>query len=51
MHGNTPLTERLLKPALVDTETDMREMPLYVTTLPQRFSDYGGTLLKIIRRC
>ncbi|MBB4866744.1 putative iron-regulated membrane protein [Pseudomonas nitritireducens] len=56
MRGNTPLTERLLKPALVDAETgeltDMREMPLYVKTLllsqPLHFGDYGGMPLKIV---
>ncbi|WP_263140241.1 PepSY domain-containing protein [Pseudomonas sp. RIT-PI-AD] len=56
MRGNTPLTERLLKPALIDAQTgeltDMREMPLYVKTLflsqPLHFGDYGGMPLKII---
>ncbi|MGE4408667.1 PepSY-associated TM helix domain-containing protein, partial [Pseudomonas sp.] len=37
MRGATPVTERLLKPALVDAQTgeltDMREMPWYVKTL------------------
>jgi uncharacterized iron-regulated membrane protein len=54
--GNTPLTERLLKPAMVDAETgkltDLREMPWYVKTLflsaPLHFGDYGGLPLKII---
>ncbi|MNQ73697.1 PepSY-associated TM helix [compost metagenome] len=56
MRGTTPLTARLLKPALVDAQTgeltDMREMPLYVKTLlvsqPLHFGDYGGLPLKII---
>lgn len=54
--GNTPLTERLINPAMVDAETgrltDMREMPLYVKALflsaPLHFGDYGGLPLKII---
>jgi uncharacterized iron-regulated membrane protein len=56
MRGDTPLTSRLLKPALVDAATgeltDMREMPMYVKTLlvsqPLHFGDYGGLPLKII---
>ncbi|TRX74661.1 PepSY-associated TM helix domain-containing protein [Pseudomonas mangiferae] len=56
MRGATPLTERLLKPALVDAQTgeltDMREMPWYVRTLflsqPLHFGDYGGLPLKLI---
>jgi len=56
MRGNTPLTSRLLKPALVDAETgvltDSRSMPWYVSTLlisqPLHFGDYGGMPLKII---
>lgn len=56
MRGTTPLTARLLKPALVDARTgeltDLREMPLYVKTLlisqPLHFGDYGGLPLKII---
>ncbi|MFQ6571982.1 PepSY-associated TM helix domain-containing protein [Pseudomonas sp. UM16] len=56
MRGTTPLTARLLKPALVDAGTgeltDIREMPLYVKTLlvsqPLHFGDYGGLPLKII---
>jgi uncharacterized iron-regulated membrane protein len=54
--GNTPLTERLIKPAMVDAETgklsDVREMPWYVQALflsvPLHFGDYGGMPLKII---
>jgi uncharacterized iron-regulated membrane protein len=54
--GGTPLTKRLIKPALVDAETgqliDIQEMPLYMKTLflsqPLHFGDYGGLPLKII---
>lgn len=56
MKGNTPVTSRLLWPALVDAEngelTDMREMPWYVNALflsqPLHFGDYGGMPLKIL---
>jgi uncharacterized iron-regulated membrane protein len=56
MRGSTPLTSRLLKPALVDASTgrftDARDMPWYVTALfvsqPLHFVDYGGMPLKII---
>ncbi|MFD1770355.1 PepSY-associated TM helix domain-containing protein [Sphingobacterium suaedae] len=56
MNGNTPLTAKLLKPALIDAKTgeltDMRDMPWYVNTLflsqPLHFGDYGGLPLKII---
>lgn len=56
MRGNTPLTSKLLKPALIDAETgkltDSRPMPWYVATLlvsqPLHFGDYGGMPLKII---
>jgi uncharacterized iron-regulated membrane protein len=56
MQGNTPLTSKLLKPALVDAEdgtlTDMRAMPWYASALfisqPLHFGDYGGMPLKII---
>lgn len=56
VHGNTPLTKRLIKPALIDAQTgkltDMRDMPWYVNTLflsqPLHFGDYGGLPLKII---
>jgi uncharacterized iron-regulated membrane protein len=54
--GKTPLTERLIKPALVDAKTgkltDMRTMPWFVNALfisqPLHFGDYGGLPLKII---
>jgi uncharacterized iron-regulated membrane protein len=56
MRGNTPLTSKLLKPALIDAGTgkltDSRELPWYVATLlisqPLHFGDYGGMPLKII---
>ncbi len=56
LHGATPLTERLLKPVLIDAETGTvsasRDMPWYVTTLlvsqPLHFGDYGGLPLKIV---
>lgn len=56
MKGNTPVTSRLLKPALVDASngrlTDARDMPWYVKTLflsqPLHFGDYGGLGLKVI---
>jgi uncharacterized iron-regulated membrane protein len=56
MRGNTPVTSRLLRPALIDAGTgaftDSRDMPWYVSTLllsqPLHFGDYGGMPLKII---
>ncbi|PJJ83526.1 PepSY-associated TM helix domain-containing protein [Mucilaginibacter auburnensis] len=56
VRGNTPLTERLLKPALIDAQTgqltDMREMPFFVNAYfisqPLHFGDYGGMPLKMI---
>jgi uncharacterized iron-regulated membrane protein len=56
MKGNTPLTSKLLKPALIDAATgkltDMRSMPWYTTALfisqPLHFGDYGGMPMKII---
>ena len=56
MRGDTPLTSRLLKPALIDASTgaftDSRDLPWYVTALlvsqPLHFGDYGGIPLKII---
>ncbi|WP_024929227.1 PepSY domain-containing protein [Methylophilus sp. OH31] len=56
LKGNTPVTSRLLRPALIDAQTakltDTREMPWYVKTLllsqPLHFGDYGGLPLKII---
>jgi len=54
--GNTPLTERLISPTMIDAEsgklTDVRDMPWYVQILflsvPLHFGDYGGLPLKII---
>lgn len=56
MAGSTPLTARLLMPALIDAGTgqltDMRAMPWYIQALflsqPLHFGDYGGLPLKII---
>jgi uncharacterized iron-regulated membrane protein len=56
MRGETPLTSRLLRPALVEAETgkltDSRDLPLYATALlvsqPLHFGDYGGMPLKIV---
>jgi uncharacterized iron-regulated membrane protein len=56
MKGVTPLTSRIIKPALIDAETgaftDMRDLPWYVNTIlisqPFHFGDYGGIPLKII---
>ncbi|MBR1215035.1 PepSY-associated TM helix domain-containing protein [Bradyrhizobium sp. JYMT SZCCT0180] len=56
LKGDTPVTSRLLKPALIDAETgkltDSRDMPWYVTTLfisqPLHFGDYGGMPLKTL---
>lgn len=54
--GDTPLTERLIRPALVDAATGklvtVEDMPWYVKMLflssPLHFGDYGGLPLKII---
>ncbi len=56
LKGSTPVTSRLLKPALVDAATgkltDSRDMPWYVKTLflsqPLHFGDYGGLPLKLL---
>tara|TARA_R110002012_G_scaffold85699_1_gene213594 strand:- start:465 stop:1520 length:1056 start_codon:yes stop_codon:yes gene_type:complete len=56
LHGRTPLTERVIAPALVHAGTGafdgLREMPWYVKALsfsrPLHFGDYGGLLLKLI---
>jgi uncharacterized iron-regulated membrane protein len=56
MHGDSPLTSRIIQPVLIDAETgaltDTRELPWYVKTLlvsqPLHFGDYGGMPLKII---
>jgi uncharacterized iron-regulated membrane protein len=54
--GDTPLTERLLTPTLIDAETgeftDARPMPWYYQALslsrPLHFGDYGGLPLKLL---
>lgn len=56
LQGATPLTERLLTPALIDAETgaltDIRPLPWYVHALqlsqPLHFGDYGGLPLKLL---
>jgi uncharacterized iron-regulated membrane protein len=56
MRGETPLTSRLLRPALIEAETgkltDTRSLPLYAKALlvsqPLHFGDYGGMPLKIL---
>lgn len=54
--GGTPLTQRLLIPALIDAETgklsDVRPMPVTMKALqlsqPLHFGDYGGLPLKLL---
>ncbi|MCK8783164.1 PepSY domain-containing protein [Roseomonas sp. NAR14] len=56
LRGATPLTSRLLTPALVDAQTgrltEMRSLPWYGVMLfvsqPLHFGDYGGTPLRVI---
>ena len=56
MRGDEPLTQRLVRPVLVDAQTavltDTRELPWYLTALlvsqPLHFGDYGGMPMKII---
>ncbi len=56
LHGNTPLTEHLITPVLVDAVSGdfvgLREMPWYSKALslsrPLHFGDYGGLFLKIL---
>jgi uncharacterized iron-regulated membrane protein len=56
LQGDTPLTERLLTPALIDAETgrltDVRPMPWYTRALslsqPLHFGDYGQLPLKLL---
>jgi uncharacterized iron-regulated membrane protein len=56
LRGDTPLTERLLKIAMVDAETGhvtaIEETPWYMSAMllsvPLHFGDYGGLPLKII---
>lgn len=56
LHGQTPLTERLITPVLVSASTGefagLRQMPWYSKALslsrPLHFGDYGGLVLKIV---
>ena len=56
LRGNTPLTEYLLRVALVDATTgeitDVKPTPWYLTmvnlSVPLHFGDYGGLPLKVI---
>lgn len=56
LQGDTPLTERMLTPALIDAETGrltaVRAMPWYSVALsfaqPLHFGDYGGLPLKLL---
>ena len=56
LHGDEPLTERIIVPALLDAETGalagLRQMPWYAKGLalsrPLHFGDYGGLPLKAI---
>jgi len=56
LRGDTPLTERLIKIAMVDANTGsvttIEETPWYMTainlSIPLHFGDYGGLPLKII---
>jgi len=54
--GNTPLTSRIIKPALIDAQTneltDIRDLPWYLKTVyisqPFHFGDYGGMPMKVL---
>jgi uncharacterized iron-regulated membrane protein len=54
--GNSPLTSRIIKPALIDAQTneltDIRDLPWYLKAVyisqPFHFGDYGGLPMKII---
>lgn len=56
MQGNTPLTERMYRPVLIDATTGeltaQPQLPLYMTVLllsqPLHFGDYGKLPLKIL---
>ena len=56
LRGDSPVTERLLKPTLVEADTgkltDTRHMDWHIRALflsrPLHFGDYGGMLLKIV---
>lgn len=54
--GTSPLTSRIIKPALIDAKTgeltDIRDLPWYLKTIfisqPFHFGDYGGIPMKIL---
>lgn len=56
MQGNTPLTERMYRPVLVDAQTGtvtaQPQLPTYMTVLllsqPLHFGDYGNLPLKVL---
>lgn len=56
MHGDTPITERLFRPVLIDARTGeltaTPQLPAYMTVLllsqPLHFGDYGGLPLKAL---
>ncbi|MGQ4661076.1 PepSY domain-containing protein [Lysobacter sp. F6437] len=56
MHGDTPLTERLYRPVLIDARTGeltaQPQLPTYMTVLlmsqPLHFGNYGGMPLKVL---
>ena len=56
LKGTSPLTSRIIKPALVDAETGeltaLRDLPWYLNTIlisqPFHFGDYGGMPMKVI---
>jgi uncharacterized iron-regulated membrane protein len=56
MHGDTPLTSKLLEPVMVDAASGQlvaaRPLPWYLTMIlvsqPLHFGDYGGMPLKIL---
>lgn len=56
MIGTTPLTSRIIKPALIDAKTGeltaIKDMPWYLKTIfisqPFHFGDYGGMPMKVI---
>ncbi|MBB5438418.1 putative iron-regulated membrane protein [Pedobacter sp. AK017] len=56
MTGTTPLTSRIIKPALIDAKTGeltaIRDLPWYLKTIfisqPFHFGDYGGMPMKVL---
>lgn len=56
LKGTTPLTSRMIKPALIDAKTgkltDIQDFPWYLNAIylsqPFHFGDYGGMPLKIL---